>query len=143
MAFDLEDLEDFGRFVKSHKRIVLFRDFSRGDHDPEAISVRHDVDHSAEQAVRFAEWENRKGIKASYFLLPTADYYKKDARDAAVALVKLGHEVGIHNDAFTTARGDIERALKLLREWADEMRSWGVSVAGCADHGGGEPNNTL
>jgi hypothetical protein len=119
------------------------REFAAGDQDPTIVCVRHDIDHSAEHALDFARWEHKNGIRASYYLLPGAPYYQNEAKQAAIELQELGHEVGVHNNAYTRSRGRSDAALRLLRQQADEMRSWGITVSGCADHGGAEPNNTL
>jgi len=141
-SFNLSSLNTLLRFVRSHERSVLLKDYAAGDRDSDAICVRHDVDHSGAHAVRFAEWEKDHGIRASYYLLPTAPYYPLEGKTTAVKLQNLGHEVGVHNDAYTVQGGNADAALDLLRAWAEEMRSWGIDVHGCADHGGGEPSNT-
>jgi len=142
-SYTPNDLRNLAVFIHSHSRIVLMRDFSSGDRDPTAITIRHDVDHSAKHALRLAKWENRNNIQASYYLLPSASYYQDEAKPTATQLQALGHEVGIHNNAYTTTKGDADRALRLLGFQANQMRSWGIQVTGCADHGGEEPNNTL
>ncbi len=55
---------------------------------------------------------------------------------AARQLEQLGHEVGLHNDALSLTNDDPDAAIELLRAQADEMRSWGLTVTGMADHGG-------
>lgn len=147
-SFTVADLGKFHEFVRTFDRLLLFHEVAiEGTLDTDALAIRHDVDHSAVHALRFAEWEALRGIRSTYFLLPTAPYYR-DAEGRTVATVaraiqNLGHEVGVHNDSFTTAGGDPDAAIALLTEWTNEMREWGIDVHGCADHGGGEPNNTL
>lgn len=141
-SFTEADLDELERFVlDEHAETITLSEFYDGDRRLDRICVRHDVDHDAEHAVAFARWEADRGIRASYFLLPTAPYYASQAHGAALELQALGHEVGVHNDSFSAADGDQERALSLLRSWADEMRSWGIEVRGCADHGGTGPSN--
>lgn len=140
-SFGPLDLTRLEAFLSEHTKVQPLRDFAAGNHAHDVLSLRHDVDHSAEHAIRFAEWEHERGINSSYYLLPTAGYYAADAKDAAVTLETLGHEVGIHNDAMCAAAGDHLKALALLREWVEEMRSWRVAVTGCADHGGHPHSN--
>ncbi len=150
---DLADLEAFARahkselfadleaFVLGHDRVVTLAEVAAGDTDPAAVAVRHDVDHSGAHAVEFARWEHQRGIRSTYFFLPTAHYWPIEARESATAIAALGHEIGLHNDAYRIVGGDPDRALDLMRDQADEMRSWGLEVVGCADHGGGDPSN--
>jgi len=141
-AFSLADLDTLEEFVLGHARTVTFSEFAAGDNDPNAVAIRHDVDHDAEHALRFARWEAERGIRASYYLLPTAPYWDSDARRCGLAIAELGHEVGVHNDALAYCEGDAGRALVQLRAWVEEMRSWGLDVRGMADHGGSGWNNT-
>lgn len=106
------------------------------------VAVRHDVDDDLYRSLDFARWEHSVGVRASYYLLPSTDYWRKTAvvSDAALTLQALGHEVGLHNDVYHH-RPDPDYALGALRAEADLMRSWGVNVVGCCDHGSGEPRN--
>lgn len=140
-SFTAEDLVRLEAFVLSHERTLTMSEVAAGDHDPAAICVRHDVDHDAIHAVRFAEREAELGIRASYYLLPSAPYWPFDARECGLRMQELGHEVGLHCNAYTSLNGDQEGALLLLAEQAEAMRSWGIDVRGAADHGAGEPLN--
>ena len=139
-SFSAEDTLKAALFILGHRRTLTMRQFSEGERDPADICVRHDVDHDIVWSRVFAEWEAEHNITSTYFVLPTAPYWK-GARDHVVAISRLGHEVGIHNDALVAARGNVDDALVLLRQWADEVRSWGVPVYGLADHGGAPGSN--
>jgi hypothetical protein len=141
-AFDRHDLQLLEDFVEQHSRTVTLGEVAAGDHDPSTVVLRHDVDHCPEQALRFARWEHKRGYRASYFLLPSASYWRDGARTAALALQEMGHEVGVHNDSLVMSRGDVGEALALLRAQVGEMRSWGIRVHGVADHGGVGWQNT-
>lgn len=145
------DLDELAAFI-GDSRTIHMREVSAGDVDPEAVVIRHDIDHSAVHALRFARWEAEQGIHATYFVLPTAPYFKREpTKGIALEIQALGHEVGVHNDAhtqsgrlgFKTPPGMTTdgMAITLLAQWAREMREWGIDVHGCADHGGGEPLN--
>jgi len=141
-SFSGHDLARLEGFIYGHARTITCSEFHEGDHRPDAIMLRHDVDNDPEQAVLFAQWEADRDIRSTYFLLPTASYWPRAARDTALALAAMGHEVGVHNDALCAAEGDLDRALALLSDWATEMRSWGLTIRGCADHGGVGWKNT-
>ena len=140
-SFTAAQTAEAARFILGHRRLLTFAEFAAGERDEADICVRHDVDNDLDWASAFAAWEGRQGIRSTYFLLPTAGYWPR-AREQALAMQALGHEVGIHNNALIACRGDVAAALRLLREWGDEMRSWGIDVHGVCDHGGGLPSNT-
>lgn len=135
-GFSAADLFRLEGFIYGHARTITCAEFSDGDRSTHAITIRHDVDNDPEQSVLFAEWEAARKIRSTYFILPTASYWPRAGRDTALAIAALGHEVGVHNDALCAAEGDVDRAISLLAEWATEMRSWGLTIRGCADHGG-------
>lgn len=78
---------------------------------PEAIDftgryfiLRHDVDFSPSAALRMAEFEADRGVRATYFLLlSAAEYNLLDPEHCRLParLVELGHEVGLHYDLGT------------------------------------------
>jgi hypothetical protein len=130
------------RFIVGHRRLLTLSEFAAGERDEADICVRHDVDNDLPWALAFARWEAEQGIRATYFILPTAPYWLS-AHLPSLAIQALGHEVGVHNDALVACEGNVEGALNKLRDWGDEMRSWGIDVRGIADHGGSETiNNT-
>lgn len=139
-SFTPAQLLEFGAFVKEHSRTVTLGEVSAGDIALDAIAIQHDLDNDARYGLRFAQWEHDRGIRSTYFFLPTGVYWETDARRCAVAIQELGHEVGLHNDALVAEDGLRMRALTTLQVWADEMRSWGINVRGVSDHGG---SNTI
>lgn len=114
--------------------------------DRRVLVIRHDVDHDHITAVRIAEWEAARGLRATYCLLHTAWYYgelvegryvhTEDVLDCARRLIALGHEVNLHNNLVTLALQtpglDPEQVL------VDELaffRDAGVPITGTAGHG--------
>lgn len=138
----LARLEDF--LAYSFDRTITLAQ-SLEDTSPLAVAIRHDVDHSGAHALKFARWEVERGFRSSYYLLPTAPYFRVEGRETALALAELGHEVGIHNDALSSVGGDLDHAADRMREWVEMFRSWGLvgPVRGCADHGGRLDNTQL
>jgi hypothetical protein len=152
-SFTLDDLATFERFVEEHSRCMWYSDVAHESvTDTDAIAVRHDVDHSATHARKFARWEAERGINASYYFLPTAPYFGQGwTNDIMLEIQSLGHEIGIHNNALThvaktggpdaTSTQIDDAAIQLLIEWREMFEEIGIHVTGCADHGGGEPRN--
>lgn len=65
------------------------------------VVLRHDVDVSLRAAVRFAEHEADHGIRSSYFVMITNQFYNahsSDGRRALGRLRSLGHSIGLHFD---------------------------------------------
>lgn len=139
--FNPPDVVALETFLNTFERVIPLREVAAGDVALEALAMRHDVDDDPARALAFADWETQRGWRASYYLLPTRSYWPGAARQLALALQHLGHEVGIHQDAYTHCGGDPVAARVLLANWLEEMQKWGIEVTGCADHGGGEPNN--
>jgi len=64
--------------------------------------LRHDVDFAPAAALALAQREAQAGVRATYFLLLSAETYNLQAPEHTALprrLVELGHEVGLHYDA--------------------------------------------
>jgi hypothetical protein len=114
-----------GRIAATH-RVVRFADFAAdeaaasGAREPFCI-LRHDVDYSPAAALRMAEQEAGRGIRATYFLLAGTRYYNLLAPEhahVARTLVEWGHEVGLHYDVNSFAPFAREEWPRLLRAQA-------------------------
>lgn len=101
------------------------------------LAVRHDIDHSIDRALAFAEKEADRGILSTYFLLDTARYWDSSIAfiSKCKALQSMGHRVAWHNNAL----GWHLRTWKPLRECIEEpldfMRQNGFPAVGSASHG--------
>ena len=103
----------------------------------DAIGLRHDVDHDLDYALDMAAAESDRGVRATYFLLHTAEYFKDPRFDIKVRqLSAYGHEIGLHLNLLTEwwdgEIDDIDHALSIQLE---RIRSLGVSVSGVSAHG--------
>ena len=96
------------------------------------IIIRHDVDLDPLQQVKFAELENRSGIKSSYYFRHTEEILNVDVIDH---ILSLGHEIGYHYETMTKARGDKKKALELFSNELDFFqKKWNVKTI--CPHGG-------
>lgn len=71
--------------------------------------LRHDIDYSIERAVRFAKQEKELGIKSTYFVLVSSDFYNIfsfDVGEKIQQLIEYGHEVGLHFDETVYQRNE-------------------------------------
>jgi hypothetical protein len=109
------------------------------------IGLRHDIDMNPFKALEMAEIEKDVGIRATYFVLPTADYYGYLYRTGLIRCTGLdslikdlydrGAEIGIHNDMLTAM---IDYGFDPLIFNSNEMafiKSLGIPVSGTASHG--------
>ena len=100
-TFSNADL-DYLRSFLGGERTLTMHELFKGDIDPSSIVIRHDVDHSLDHAMKFARWESKNGFRSTYFVLHSAWYYRdKETLYAQMReLQTLGHEVGLHIDAY-------------------------------------------
>ena len=107
--------------------------------DPEGrvlVGLRHDVDDRLDSALRMAELEHRRGVRATYFVLHTASYYRSPGLlDALRRLQELGHEVGWHNDLVTLQLVYGLDPVEYLDGELRRLRENGIDVVGTAAHG--------
>ena len=122
--------------ISATHRLVRFADLQKAD-EPFCI-LRHDVDYSPRAALRLAEQEAARGVRATYFLLAGSSYYNLLAPEhahVARTLVQQGHEVGLHYDvnSFTAfPRDEWPRLLKAQAALLGELS--GAPVGSIAMH---------
>lgn len=135
--FQAEDLTDLGLFFDRARRVIPMCEIADGDHAPEAIGVRHDVDNFIEPAVAMAEWESARGYRSTYFILHTAPYWadKELLRSSLERIASCGHEIGFHLNAITEAIATVRDPVEIAQEAVAELRSYGYSVRGVVAHG--------
>jgi len=102
------------------------------------LGLRHDVDSRLESALELGRLEHERGIRATYFILHTAPYYRQDGALLEV-LRRLqdgyGHELGWHNDLVTLQRVEGIDAGDYLEGELEWLRGNGIRVRGSAAHG--------
>ena len=90
--------------------------------------MRHDIDYDLNQAVTLAEIEKMKGVKSTYFVLLSSDFYNPASASSYKILHKisnLGHDIGLHFDetAYNYDSHDIDyyifKEAKILSEITD------------------------
>ncbi len=130
---------------------VLFKDYANDPQQRNIVLVRHDVDHSLDNAMMLGAIEADMGVKATYFMLHPGDYdaqenyygsiikgrivHKPDFFSRCRELVAMGHEVAIHNDFFQLSFLTKRPIIDLVREEMAAFQEAGIPVAGTASHG--------
>ncbi len=65
------------------------------------VILRHDIDYSLEQAVKLARLEKELGVRSTYFVLLSSDFYNPASSSSyrnLHELLDLGHNIGLHFD---------------------------------------------
>lgn len=78
-----------------------FRTYRDIDTNEKTIVLRHDIDMSLDKAVEMAELELALGVKSTYFVLLTSNFYNMLSNDSISKICrikKLGHSIGLHFD---------------------------------------------
>jgi hypothetical protein len=134
--------------VKSNRFIfVPLNEFnSTFSKDKVVISLRHDIDDDINSAVRFARREFKLGIRATYFVLNTSDYYGVTTEGASTRNTSVleyikkiqneyNHEIGWHNDMVTLQVVYNIDTEKYLKNELEQLRNSGIVITGTAYHG--------
>lgn len=65
------------------------------------VILRHDIDNDIEKALALAKIEKQEGVKSTYFVLVTSDFYNVYSSRSVKLLqgiLDCGHEIGLHFD---------------------------------------------
>jgi hypothetical protein len=114
-------------------------------HGRKVLSLRHDVDHDIETALRIAEWEQARGLRATYCVLHTAWYYGefdgvryhhwREFAEICTRIAEMGHEINLHNNYVTLGLTEGVDVQALLMRELDALRGWGLTITGTSGHG--------
>lgn len=90
------------------------------------VILRHDVDISLEAALSFARIEESLGVKSTYFVLLTSDFYNLfSAKSRAIlqGIINCGHEIGLHFDEtqYPEAMGKSDMVITKITEEANVL----------------------
>lgn len=94
-------LQSYMKFLGQLKKIYKIIPFCELPQEPPYIILRHDVDVSPLAALKMAWIEHGLGIRSTYFVLFTSEFYNMFDREnihLIRAISKLGHEIGLHYD---------------------------------------------
>lgn len=91
-------IEIVEEIVSNGYRITSFKEFIP---EERCLILRHDIDICLQSAVAVARAEQRKGWRATYFVLLGSEFYNPfsfEGRKALSAILEAGHEIGLHFD---------------------------------------------
>jgi hypothetical protein len=144
-TFGSNDLDRLERLLSRADEVVPIREaYARRDDWPERFAtIRHDMDHDLENAVRFAEWEASRGIRATYYVLhrdwywggPRAEKPSAFVLKALERIASLGHEIGLHNNTVSIALATGIDPFAILDADLTALRRAGFDITGSVAHG--------
>lgn len=83
------------------------------------VILRHDVDKRPGNALKTADIEHARGIKASYFFRIVPESLHPDK---LLAIKRLGHEIGYHYEDMDPAKGDAKKAIESFSQNLAKLR---------------------
>lgn len=98
-----------------------FCNYSNYNNFERCVILRHDVDNSLKDAVKFAELEFKNNVKSTYFILLSTNLYNifsKESRCMINDLKSMGHEIGLH---FDEEKYDVHNVDELKKYAKKEM----------------------
>lgn len=96
--------ESYIRLIElMRKNDYVITSYEKSEDYGRCIILRHDVDYCLQSAYRLAQIEHKiaDGIKSTYFLLLTSDFYNVFSLNNVKkieGMLKCGHEIGLHFD---------------------------------------------
>lgn len=112
------------RLLLEKLKINGYQTVSYGDWEKSkrCVILRHDIDNDVQKALRMAALECSGGVKSTYFVLLTSDFYNvfsKNTRDTLGKILACGHALGLHFDEerYPEAAGNmVEICQRIVRE---------------------------
>jgi len=146
--FSKKDYEILISNEKKNKKILTLREiFLNKEIKGEILTIRHDIDHDINTAVKMAEWENKNSINSTFCVLHSSLYYgsldvRKNRYNHNVEMLQairyiqsLGHEINYHNNIITLGLTEDINCKKLLINEILELFENGINISGSSTHG--------
>ncbi len=109
MDFTYKGYEQMLRLLKKQGYQFINYDDAKNklcDNDLFVVIMRHDIDMCIDKALLLAKLEKDMGVKSTYFVLLTSDFYNVFSRsntEKLKAIMSMGHEIGLHFDEMQYA----------------------------------------
>ena len=120
MKFTYESYKGMIELLRTNGyEFVGYHDYER---DGKCVILRHDIDNSIEKAVALAEIEKALGVRSTYFVLLTSDFYNVASVKSLEGLHRiadLGHEIGLHFDEMAYLEDKRDDVPGLIKREAD------------------------
>lgn len=102
-----------------HDNGYKFCTYNNYPREGKCVIMRHDIDYSLEQAIKLARFENEFGIKTTYFVLLSSDFYNPASSSSYKYLheiIALGHFIGLHFDETAYSYSDFPIEFYIRKE---------------------------
>lgn len=136
MKFTYESYKRMIELLRTHE--YEFAGYHDYEGNEKCVILRHDIDNSIEKAVRLAEIENEIGVRSTYFVLLTSDFYNVASAKSLAGLHRiadLGHEIGLHFDEMAYPEEKCSDVPGLIRHEADILGEiLGMNISSVSMH---------
>lgn len=119
------------------------------EYDNKSIVLRHDVDFDLLHALKMADWEHKRGIRSTYYILPpeynSSNYYgdwnkehpfmTNKTKYFVKKIIELGHEVGLHSNLLTVTKQSGLNPETILNGIIKDFQKIGVVLKTMSSHG--------
>lgn len=99
MDFTYDEYVDLINLLKEKNyQFTNYKDYKNIER---SVIFRHDIDNSLKRALEIAKIENENGIKSTFFVLLSTNFYNifsKESNSILREIISFGHEVGLHFD---------------------------------------------
>jgi hypothetical protein len=128
---------DYFKYLKHFDKTVTVKEFFENTHVSNLIALRHDVDHDLDIALELSYWEKEYGIRSTYFLLHSADYWSGERFvEKCLQIQDFGHEIGLHLNVISEwMKGRLSDVFPYLEELVNQFREAGIRLSGVSTHG--------
>jgi len=119
-------------YLRHFGNAVSLQEFRTREKETSLVGLRHDVDHDLDAALEMSFWEKDLGVSATYFILPTANYWEQDGFfDKIRQIHEFGHEIGLHvNILAQWMQGHTDDPAQSLQEQLTVLRKTGIPLKG-------------
>lgn len=107
--------------------ITNYHDYNTYSDNEDIVILRHDIDNSIEKAYELASFENELGVKSTYFVLMTSDFYNVASKrniDMLKKMNAMGHEIGLHFDEACYEGMGIEGLIAMAEKEREVLIQW-------------------
>lgn len=138
MRFTYSDYENMLKLLLDNGYAVA--DYNTHSKFDKCAILRHDIDYDLEKALPFAKLEKECGVKSTYFVLVTSDFYNvfsSSSQGVLNSISGLGHNIGLHFDEvrYPDLFGKPERLKeKILIESELLSKATGLAVESVSMH---------
>ena len=108
-------------FQQAGYQFQTFEELITHQKDGKSVTMRHDVDELAWNALKIAQLENKLGVRATYFFRIVK---QSNVPEVIKQIVGLGHEIGYHYEDLALAEGDEAKAMKTFEENLNYFRKY-------------------